>query len=327
MITIFNGSLSSEHLALARHQNDAIKIPLTIYYSNVEEYKFSAGFTVDTGEELIQRYRDYFWINKPEPPMQYFCGYKAGVRPGSIEQRYSAGYKVRFAERIELRFRSLFRRHFLLGEKLRYNYKAGFKFKLGATRLRLNYRTAFKVVNRKEDPLVLSYKCSYKYSRRSESEYRYTDAFNVTLINRVELNYHTGYRHSVSKFVFPRKYNTNAAGVNTTVAELPIPWKVIKQKDGSSGIRIALDKSKLDLGSDGLRIYINFPPKYINYCAVMRGKFDKLPDIPVAPKPAAPINNRPGEITETAPPPISATPSHIIEALPSPGGSETEEET
>lgn len=276
MITIFNESLSSEHLALARHQNNSIKVPLTIYYSNVEQYRFSSGFNIDTGRTVVQNYRDYFWINKPEPPMRYFCGYRIGVKISSTEQRYLAGYSVKFSQRTEYKYRSMFKRYFLFGERIKYNYKAGYRFKLGKARIKLNYRTAFRVINAKRDPLILNYKCSYRYSRRSETAYRYTDYFNVILINRIEQNYKAGYRHSVSKFVFPRKYNKNAAGANTTIAEFPIPWKIIKQKDGSSGIRIALDKEKLNLGTDGIRIYLNFPPKYINYCAVMRDKFEKL---------------------------------------------------
>lgn len=276
MIIIFNENLSSEHIALARHQNNSIKIPITIYYSNVEQYRFSSGFNMDTGKEVVQRYRDYFWINKPEPPMRYFCGYRVGVKITSTEQRYLAGYSVKFSQRTEYKYRSMFKRHFLFGERIRYNYKAGYKLELGKTRFKLNYRTAFRVSNAKRDPLFLNYKCSYRYSRRSETEFRYTDYFNVILINRIEQSYKAGYRHSVSKFVFPRKYNKNAAGANTTIAELPTPWKIIKQKDGSSGIRIALDKEKLNLGTDGIRIYLNFPPKYINYCAVMRDKFEKL---------------------------------------------------
>lgn len=276
MIIIFNENLSSEHIALARHQNNSIKIPLTIYYSNVEQYRFSSGFNMDTGKEVVQRYRDYFWINKPEPPMRYFCGYRIGVKITSTEQRYLAGYSVKFSQRTEYKYRSMFKRHFLFGERIRYNYKAGYKLELGKTRFKLNYRTAFRVSNAKRDPLFLNYKCSYRYSRRSETEFRYTDYFNVILINRIEQSYKAGYRHSVSKFVFPRRYNKNAAGANTTIAELPTPWKIIKQKDGSSGIRIALDKEKLNLGTDGIRIYLNFPPKYINYCAVMRDKFEKL---------------------------------------------------
>lgn len=276
MITIFNESLSSEHLALARHQNNSIKVPLTIYYSNVEQYRFSSGFNIDTGRKVVQNYRDYFWINKPEPPMRYFCGYRIGVKISSTEQRYLAGYSVKFSQRTEYKYRSMFKRYFLFGERIKYNYKAGYRFKLGKARIKLNYRTAFRVINAKRDPLILNYKCSYRYSRRSETAYRYTDYFNVILINRIEQNYKAGYRHSVSKFVFPRKYNKNAAGANTTIAEFPIPWKIIKQKDGSSGIRIALDKEKLNLGTDGIRIYLNFPPKYINYCAVMRDKFEKL---------------------------------------------------
>lgn len=276
MITIFNESLSSEHLALARHQNNSIKVPLTIYYSNVEQYRFSSGFNIDTGRTVVQNYRDYFWINKPEPPMRYFCGYRIGVKISSTEQRYLAGYSVKFSQRTEYKYRSMFKRYFLFGERIKYNYKAGYRFKLGKARIKLNYRTAFRVINAKRDPLILNYKCSYRYSRRSETQFRYTDYFNVILINRIEQNYKAGYRHSVSKFVFPRKYNKNAAGANTTIAEFPIPWKIIKQKDGSSGIRIALDKEKLNLGTDGIRIYLNFPPKYINYCAVMRDKFEKL---------------------------------------------------
>lgn len=276
MIIIFNENLSSEHIALARHQNNSIKIPITIYYSNVEQYRFSSGFNMDTGKEVVQRYRDYFWINKPEPPMRYFCGYRVGVKITSTEQRYLAGYSVKFSQRTEYKYRSMFKRHFLFGERIRYNYKAGYKLELGKTRFKLNYRTAFRVSNAKRDPLFLNYKCSYRYSRRSETEFRYTDYFNVILINRIEQSYKAGYRHSVSKFVFPRKYNKNAAGANTTIAELPTPWKIIKQKDGSSGIRVALDKEKLNLGTDGIRIYLNFPPKYINYCAVMRDRFEKL---------------------------------------------------
>jgi|GEM_PF-2677617 len=276
MITIFNESLSSDHLALARHQNNSIKVPLTIYYSSIEQYRFSSGFNIDTGRIVVQKYRDYFWINKPEPPMRYFCGYRIGVKISSTEQRYLAGYSVKFSQRTEYKYRSMFKRYFLFGERIKYNYKAGYRFKLGKTRIKLNYRTAFRVINAKRDPLILNYKCSYRYSRRSETSYRYTDYFNVILINRIEQNYKAGYRHSISKFVFPRKYNKNAAGANTTIAEFPIPWKVIKQKDGSSGIRIALDKEKLNLGRDGIRIYLNFPPKYINYCAVMRDKFEKL---------------------------------------------------
>lgn len=276
MIIIFNENLSSEHIALARHQNNSIKIPITIYYSNVEQYRFSSGFNMDTGKEVVQRYRDYFWINKPEPPMRYFCGYRVGVKITSTEQRYLAGYSVKFSQRTEYKYRSMFKRHFLFGERIRYNYKAGYKLELGKTRFKLNYRTAFRASNAKRDPLFLNYKCSYRYSRRSETEFRYTDYFNVILINRIEQSYKAGYRHSVSKFVFPRKYNKNAAGANTTIAELPTPWKIIKQKDGSSGIRIALDKEKLNLGTDGIRIYLNFPPKYINYCAVMRDRFEKL---------------------------------------------------
>lgn len=288
MITLFNGSLDSEHTALARHQNDAIRIPLTIYYTGTEESRYSTGFTIDTGENFSYRYRDYFWINKPEPPMQYFCGFRAGIRPVPIEQRYSASFKIRFSEKFEQRYRAGFKRFFLYGERIKYNYKAGFKVKLGAENFKLHYKAGFKVQNRKDDPFIMRFTCPYLYSRKDEFEYRYTDAFNVKLVNRFEFSYKAGYRHSVSKFVFPRKYNTNAAGVNTTVAELIKPWKVIKQKDGSSGIRIALDKSKLDLGSDGLRIFLNMPPKYINYCVVMRDKFDKLPDAPAAPKPVAP---------------------------------------
>lgn len=276
MIIIFNENLSSEHIALARHQNNSIKIPITIYYSNVEQYRFSSGFNMDTGKEVVQRYRDYFWINKPEPPMRYFCGYRVGVKITSTEQRYLAGYSVKFSQRTEYKYRSMFKRHFLFGERIRYNYKAGYKLELGKTRFKLNYRTPFRVSNAKRDPLFLNYKCSYRYSRRSETEFRYTDYFNVILVNRIEQSYKAGYRHSVSKFVFPRKYNKNAAGANTTIAELPTPWKIIKQKDGSSGIRIALDKEKLNLGTDGIRIYLNFPPKYINYCAVMRDRFEKL---------------------------------------------------
>lgn len=276
MITIFNESLSSDHLALARHQNNSIKVPLTIYYSSIEQYRFSSGFNIDTGRIVVQKYRDYFWINKPEPPMRYFCGYRIGVKISSTEQRYLAGYSVKFSQRTEYKYRSMFKRYFLFGERIKYNYKAGYRFKLGKARIKLNYRTTFRVINAKRDPLILNYKCSYRYSRRSETAYRYTDYFNVILINRIEQNYKAGYRHSASKFVFPRKYNKNAAGANTTIAEFPIPWKVIKQKDGSSGIRIALDKEKLNLGTDGIRIYLNFPPKYINYCAVMRDKFDKL---------------------------------------------------
>lgn len=276
MITIFNESLSSDHLALARHQNNSIKVPLTIYYSSIEQYRFSSGFNIDTGRIVVQKYRDYFWINKPEPPMRYFCGYRIGVKISSTEQRYLAGYSVKFSQRTEYKYRSMFKRYFLFGERIKYNYKAGYRFKLGKTRIKLNYRTAFRVINAKRDPLILNYKCSYRYSRRSETSYRYTDYFNVILINRIEQNYKAGYRHSISKFVFPRKYNKNAAGANTTIAELPIPWKIIKQKDGSSGIRIALDKEKLNLGTDGIRIYLNFPPKYINYCAVMRDRFEKL---------------------------------------------------
>lgn len=276
MITIFNESLSSDHLALARHQNNSIKVPLTIYYSSIEQYRFSSGFNIDTGRIVVQKYRDYFWINKPEPPMRYFCGYRIGVKISSTEQRYLAGYSVKFSQRTEYKYRSMFKRYFLFGERIKYNYKAGYRFKLGKARIKLNYRTAFRVINAKKDPLILNYKCSYRYSRRSETAYRYTDYFNVILINRIEQNYKAGYRHSVSKFVFPRKYNKNAAGANTTIAEFPIPWKIIKQKDGSSGIRIALDKEKLNLGTDGIRIYLNFPPKYINYCAVMRDKFEKL---------------------------------------------------
>lgn len=276
MITIFNESLSSDHLALARHQNNSIKVPLTIYYSSIEQYRFSSGFNIDTGRIVVQKYRDYFWINKPEPPMRYFCGYRIGVKISSTEQRYLAGYSVKFSQRTEYKYRSMFKRYFLFGERIKYNYKAGYRFKLGKARIKLNYRTAFRVINAKRDPLILNYKCSYRYSRRSETAYRYTDYFNVILINRIEQNYKAGYRHSVSKFVFPRKYNKNAAGANTTIAEFPIPWKIIKQKDGSSGIRIALNKEKLNLGTDGIRIYLNFPPKYINYCAVMRDKFEKL---------------------------------------------------
>ena len=276
MITIFNESLSSDHLALARHQNNSIEVPLTIYYSSIEQYRFSSGFNIDTGRIVVQKYRDYFWINKPEPPMRYFCGYRIGVKISSTEQRYLAGYSLKFSQRTEYKYRSMFKRYFLFGERIKYNYKAGYRFKLGKARIKLNYRTAFRVINAKRDPLILNYKCSYRYSRRSETSYRYTDYFNVILINRIEQNYKAGYRHSISKFVFPRKYNKNAAGANTTIAELPIPWKVIKQNDGSSGIRIALDKEKLNLGTDGIRIYLNFPPKYINYCAVMRDKFEKL---------------------------------------------------
>ena len=276
MIIIFNENLSSEHIALARHQNNSIKIPITIYYSNVEQYRFSSGFNMDTGKEVVQRYRDYFWINKPEPPMRYFCGYRVGVKITSTEQRYLAGYSVKFSQRTEYKYRSMFKRHFLFGERIRYNYKAGYKLELGKTRFKLNYRTPFRVSNAKRDPIFLNYKCSYRYSRRSETEFRFTDYFNVILVNRIEQSYKAGYRHSVSKFVFPRKYNKNAAGANTTIAELPTPWKIIKQKDGSSGIRIALDKEKLNLGTDGIRIYLNFPPKYINYCAVMRDRFEKL---------------------------------------------------
>lgn len=318
MITIFSGRLDSGHLVLARHQNDAIRIPISIYYSSITEYKFATGFNVDTGELLVQKYKDYFWINKPEPPKKYLCGYIIGVKPGIIDNKYSVGYKIRFPEREELRYRTLFKRHFLFNDKIKYSYKAGFKFKLGTTRLKLNYRTAFRVTNIKRDPAIFNYKCPYRYNRIGQSEYKYIDAFDVVLVNGLEFDYHAGYRHSVSKFVFPRKYNTNAAGANTSIAELPIPWKIIKQKDSSSGIRIALDKSKLDLGSDGLRIYLNFPPKYINYCTVMRDKFETVPDAPVVPPvqpPAPPTPSEPNpnppappEITPPAPPPAPEQP-------------------
>lgn len=314
MITILSSEFNTSHEVLARHQDDAIRIPITIYYSNITDYRFASGFKVDTGEPLVQRYTGYFWINKPLPPLHFHCGYKAGVRPGIIELKYSAGYRIKFSELLEVRYRSFFKRLFLFNERIRYSYKAGFKFKLGSDRLKLPYHAGFNVVNRKEDPLVLSFKCSYKYYRRGESEYRYLESFNVTLINRLELEYKTSYRHSVSKFVFPRKYNTNAAGVNTNVAELPIPWKLIKQKDGSRGIRIALDKEKLDLGSDGLRVYLNFPPKYINFCAVMKDKFEKLPDAPVVPPapPAPPVVPVPKPVE----PPPAPEPPPVITPVP-----------
>lgn len=315
MITILSSEFNPGHEVLARHQDDAIRIPITIYYSNITDYRFASGFKVDTGEPLVQRYTGYFWINKPIPPLRFYCGYKAGVRPGVIELKYSAGYRIKFSELLEIRYRSLFKRLFLFNERIRYSYKAGFKFRLGSERLKLPYHAGFNVVNRKEDPLVLSFKCPYKYYRRGESEYRYLESFNVTLINRLELEYKTSYRHSVSKFVFPRKYNTNAAGVNTSVAELPIPWKLIKQKDGSRGIRIALDKEKLDLGSDGLRVYLNFPPKYINFCAVMKDKFEKLPDAPIQPPtpPVVPPPPAPNPEPPTVAPPATPEPPKPID--------------
>lgn len=270
MITIFHSALSETLKDLAKYQNNTVRIPLTVYFDRVEEFKFSTGYTVHTLEPVKVSVRDYYWINKPPKPMMYRTGYYINKKELPFLTVFSFGYKMKFSDEFYLKVRSPYKRRFFFGDRLNAHYRAGYKVRLGYTQFKNTYRTGYKVKNFKSDEFILNYKFPYIVERIGTFNIRLSTGYNVHLISQEEYTYRFWYRNSVSKFIFPRRYNQNAAGANTSIAELIKPWKVIKQKDGTSGIRISLDKEKLDLGSDGLRIYLNMPPKYINYCVLLR---------------------------------------------------------
>lgn len=318
MITIFHSALSETLKDLAKNQNNAVRIPLTVYFDRVEEFKFSTGYTVHTLEPVKVSVRDYYWINKPPKPMMYRFGYYINKKQLPFLTVFSFGYKMKFSDEFYLKVRSPYKRRFFFGDRLNAHYRAGYKVRLGYTQFKNTYRTGYKVKNFKSDEFILNYKFPYLVERIGTFNIRLSTGYNVQLTSQEEYTYRFWYRNSVSKFIFPRKYNQNAAGANTSIAELIKPWKVIKQKDGTSGIRISLDKEKLDLGSDGLRIYLNMPPKYINYCVLLRDKFSKLPDSPSQPVSALPII----EETPAQPPAPPAPPPSQPPAPPPPANNE-----
>lgn len=318
MITIFHSALSQPLKDLASNQNNAVRIPLTVYFDRTDEYKFSTGYTVHTLEPVRISVRDYYWINKPPPPMEYRTGYYINKKELPFLTLFSFGYKMRFSDEFYLKVRSPYKRMFFFGDRLNAHYRAGYKVRLGHTPFRLGYRTGYKVINYKSDEFILNYKFPYMVERTAEFKLTISTGYNIQLINEEEYTYRFWYRNSVSKFIFPRRYNQNAAGANTSIAELIKPWKIVKQKDGTSGIRISIDKEKLNLGTDGLRIYLNMPPKYINYCVLLRDKFSKLPDSPAQPVPALPIV----EETPVQPPAPPAPPPGQPPAPPPPANNE-----
>ena len=93
MITIFHSALSETLKDLAKYQNNAVRIPLTVYFDRVEEFKFSTGYTVHTLEPVKVSVRDYYWINKPPKPMMYRFGYYINKKQLPFLTVFSFGYK------------------------------------------------------------------------------------------------------------------------------------------------------------------------------------------------------------------------------------------
>ena len=198
--------------------------------NTVKEKIFKTQYRIKLSE-TIYKFSDIYYINK-----------KRNIRTLSFLSEYTS-YSL-----TERRIRYKSRYNFSVTSKREHTltFRSLFKVKLGYIKRMVKLKSGYKNDNVNGKVYRFKYYDYYSYQKTKKSEFKYIGSYNSTHVKDAKYKFTSEYRNDDS-------YLLNINEGYTVDA---------------SGGKIIIDPSilKLDTSKDKIRVFLNMPPLFINYC-------------------------------------------------------------
>lgn len=230
----------------------------TILADPAGEKKFYSGYESKNMQEQVFQYRSGYMITNQDSVRLYHSVFMNNKKSNFVEHKYSDMYDIEGQNLMEFYFRSPYKVYSLRRGEQEHKFVSQYSIYTDYIPKERKYRDGYLLQTYSDSPLHLEYKSGYRHSRARERQRTYGCLYNNKFVSDGIYQYKSGYLDGQSFFIF-------SDGKTKQVR----PGYEVDSNNNVS-IIVPIDKSRLNIKADQkLRIFINLPPKYINYCATV----------------------------------------------------------